>query len=156
MHKQEKVFVNPCDIYSFWFYSNEILKCIRNVLMSCTSFLSYLQLTCEFCSHELQLWDCCTELFYEKGVLKISQNSQENTCYFIKSKTPTQVFPSEFGKIFNNAYFVEHCERLTNSGLFSFQESSKRLNQVQSSLTRYVLVCHLTQNNTPHWCHISK
>ena len=113
-------------------------------------------ITCEFCSHELQLWDCCTELFYEKGVLKISQNSQENTCYFIKSKTPTQVFPSEFGKIFNNAYFVEHCERLTNSGLFSFQESSKRLNQVQSSLTRYVLVCHLTQNNTPHWCHISK
>ena len=46
-------------------------------------------------------------------VLKISQNSQENTCVralsnFIEKETLPQVFSCEFCEIFENTYFIEH------------------------------------------------
>ena len=51
-----------------------------------------------------------SEVFYEKKVsLKISQNSQENTCAkpsFLE--TLTQVFSCEFCEIFNSTFFTEN------------------------------------------------
>ena len=43
----------------------------------------------------------------KKGVLKISQNPQENIlhCNFIKKETLAQVFPCEFYEIFKNTFF---------------------------------------------------
>ena len=61
-------------------------------------------------------------VFYKKGVLKNSQNSQENSCAivsfllklqaeacsFVKRGTLTQVFSCEFCEIFKNTLFTEH------------------------------------------------
>ena len=47
----------------------------------------------------------------KKGVLRILQNSQENTCVrvnFIKKETLAQVFSCEFCKISKNTFFTEH------------------------------------------------
>ena len=55
----------------------------------------------------------------EKIFLKISQNSQENTCArvsflrpqacnFILKKTLAQMFSCEFCEIFKNIFFIEH------------------------------------------------
>ena len=62
------------------------------------------------------------EIFCKKVVLKISQNSQENTCArvsftisckpqackFFTKETLTQVFYCKFCKVFKNTYFEEH------------------------------------------------
>ena len=62
------------------------------------------------------------EVFYKKGVLEISQNSQENTCarlsFLIKlqawslllywKETLTQVFSCQFCEISKNIFFTEH------------------------------------------------
>ena len=52
----------------------------------------------------------------EKVFLKISQNSQENTCAraFIKKETLAQLFSCGFCKIFINNFFTEHL-RMTTS-----------------------------------------
>ena len=61
----------------------------------------------------------CPEMFHKKGVLEISQNSQENTCagvsfltkwqasacIFIKKETLAQVFSCKFCEIFKNIFF---------------------------------------------------
>ena len=44
----------------------------------------------------------------KKMFLKISQNSQENTCAFIKKETLAQVFSCEFCQISKNNFFTEH------------------------------------------------
>ena len=48
----------------------------------------------------------------KKGVLRNSQNSQENTCArvcnFIEKETLAQVFSSEFCEISENTFFTEH------------------------------------------------
>ena len=63
-----------------------------------------------------------SELFYKKGVLKVSQNWQENICarvsfliklqveicIFIKKNTLMRVFSSEFWKIFKNIFFIKY------------------------------------------------
>ena len=51
----------------------------------------------------------------EKVFLKISQNSQENTCarVFIKKETLAQVFSCGFCKIFINKFFTEHLRMTT-------------------------------------------
>ena len=58
----------------------------------------------------------------KKGVLKISQNSQENTCAsvsflimlrldaFIKKETLAQLFSCEFCEICKNTFFREHLQ----------------------------------------------
>ena len=54
------------------------------------------------------------EMFYKKGVLEISQNSQENTCVkpqacdFIKKVTLAQLFSCKFHEISKNTLFAEH------------------------------------------------
>ena len=53
------------------------------------------------------------EVFYKKKVfLKISQNSQENTCAracnFLKKGILAEVFSCEFYEVLNNTYFKEH------------------------------------------------
>ena len=61
-------------------------------------------------------WRCSAK----KAFLKISKNSQENTCarvtFFIKlpakKETPGQVFSSEFCKIFKNTFSTEHLRWL--------------------------------------------
>ena len=60
----------------------------------------------------------------KKVFLKISQNSQENTCVgisflikacnFIKKEAPTLAFSSEFCEIFENTFSTEYI-RVTNS-----------------------------------------
>ena len=71
------------------------------------------------------------EVFYEKVFLKISNNSQENTCpraslliklqasfcNFIKKETPAQVFSCEFCEIFKSTFFTEYL-RVTASDLY--------------------------------------
>ena len=63
------------------------------------------------------------EVFYKKGYLKISQNSQESTCarvsFFIKvagfnlkKEILAQVFSSEFFEISKDTFFTEHLLRL--------------------------------------------
>ena len=53
-------------------------------------------------------------IFFKKVSLKMSQNSQENTCVrpsnfkFISNETPKQVFPCKFCKIFKNTFFTEN------------------------------------------------
>ena len=66
-----------------------------------------------------------------KVLLKISQNSHENTCVvvsfliklqacnFIKSETPTKVFSSEFWEFFKNSYFVEHLRTAAFAARYS-------------------------------------
>ena len=52
----------------------------------------------------------------KKKILKISQNSQENTCAtvsFLKKKTLGQAFSCEFWEISKNAFFTEQL--LTNA-----------------------------------------
>ena len=58
----------------------------------------------------------CTDVFCEKGVLKNSQNSQENTCarvsFSIKLQalgleTLAQVFSCEFLEMFKNNFLIE-------------------------------------------------
>ena len=52
----------------------------------------------------------------KKGVLRISQNSQENTCVKVSGlrtatllkKRLAQVFSCEFYEIFKNTFFTEH------------------------------------------------
>ena len=46
--------------------------------------------------------------------LKISENSQENTCatVFSKKESLAQVFSFEFGEIFKNIFFMEHLRWL--------------------------------------------
>ena len=70
----------------------------------------------------------------KKVFLKISQNSQENTCvglaFLLKSQTwglqlykygtPTQMFDFEFGEIFNSLFFIEHLRWLLISPFFTF------------------------------------
>ena len=65
-------------------------------------------------------------LFYKKVFLKISQNSQKNTCAkvsfsiklqtwglnFIKKETLVQVFSGEFCEIFRAAFLQNNSERL--------------------------------------------
>ena len=63
---------------------------------------------------------------FKKVLLKLSQNSQQNTCVrvsflmkacnFIIKETLAQVFFYEFCKIINNIFFTEHL-RTTASGL---------------------------------------
>ena len=67
---------------------------------------------------------CHTKVFCEKVFLKISNNSQKNTCarvlVLIKVQASVseifnkvisvQVFSYEFGEIFKNNYFVEHLQ----------------------------------------------
>ena len=52
------------------------------------------------------------EVFYKKDVLKISQNSQENTCarvsFLIKLQALAQVFSCQFCEISKNNFFREH------------------------------------------------
>ena len=61
------------------------------------------------------------EVFDRKDILKIPQNSQENTCTgvffsinlqaackFIKKETPVRLFYCEFCENFKNIFFVEH------------------------------------------------
>ena len=73
----------------------------------------------------------CSEVFCKKGVLRILQNSQENTyarvsfliklqaeaeaCNFIEKETLAQVFSCGFRKISKNTFFTEHL-RVTASG----------------------------------------
>ena len=91
-----------------------------------------------------------TKWFYLPGVgvrrcsvkkmsLKISQNSQENTCVgvsfliklqsetcnFIKKETPTHVFSSEFGEMFKNFFFKEHLRANASANDFNFIFSFK-------------------------------
>ena len=56
----------------------------------------------------------------KKLFIKISRNSQENTCVgvsslimfnFIKKGTPTQMLSWEFCKIFKSTFFIEHLRR---------------------------------------------
>ena len=44
----------------------------------------------------------------KKVLLEISQNSQENTCNFIKKETLAQLFSCEFCQISKNTFFTEH------------------------------------------------
>ena len=46
----------------------------------------------------------------QEAFLKISQNSQENTCdrVFIKKEALAQVFSCESRGIFKNTFFIEH------------------------------------------------
>ena len=60
----------------------------------------------------------------KKVVLKISQNSQENTCVgvcltwnFTKTETPTQLFYCEFCEIFKNTFFIKHLRWLLLTNL---------------------------------------
>ena len=60
----------------------------------------------------------------KKVVLKISQNSQENTyvgvCLtwnFTKKETPTQLFYCEFCEIFKNTFFIKHLRWLLLTNL---------------------------------------
>ena len=60
----------------------------------------------------------------KKVVLKISQNSQENTCVgvcltwnFTKKETPTQLFYCEFCEIFKNTFFIKHLRWLLLTNL---------------------------------------
>ena len=59
----------------------------------------------------------------EKMFLKISQNSQGDTCgevsfftkiacNFIKKENPTQVLPCEFCEIYKNSFFIEYLRQL--------------------------------------------
>ena len=62
------------------------------------------------------------EVFYKKKIfLKVSQNSQGNTCartyFFIKKETLEQVFSCEFYEILKYTYFTEHL-RVTASRQF--------------------------------------
>ena len=64
--------------------------------------------------------EAVTIMFYEKSVIEISQNSQENTCArvsfliklqvlacnLIKKETLAQVFSCEFCKMFKNNFFL--------------------------------------------------
>ena len=66
------------------------------------------------------------EMFFKKGALKISLNSQENSCArdsflimfliinVIKKETLAQVFSCEFCEIFNNTFFSQN----TSGGCF--------------------------------------
>ena len=61
-------------------------------------------------------------MLYKTGVLKISQNSKENTCArvsfliklqaegcnFVKKETLIQVFSCEFCEVFKNIFLTEH------------------------------------------------
>ena len=65
-------------------------------------------------------------ILQKKLFLKISQNSQKNTCsrvsfliklkalacYFLKKDTLTLVFSCEFYEIFKNTFFTEHLQWL--------------------------------------------
>ena len=59
------------------------------------------------------------EEFCKKDVLRILQNSQENTCarvsFLISCKPSAQVFSSEFCKIFKNT-FLRGCFYIFNNG----------------------------------------
>ena len=76
------------------------------------------------------------KVFYEKGVLKISQYSEGNTCAtislliqlkvsgnFIKKEALAQVFSYEFCEIFKNTFFIDYQRWLLfetfSFGLFS-------------------------------------
>ena len=83
------------------------------------------------------LWSSHLRSSVRKSILKISQNSQENTCIGVsflinlhasglqlyqKKETPTQVFSCEFSKIFKNTFFSEHL-RKTASEFHKWKES---------------------------------
>ena len=62
-------------------------------------------------------------MFYKKAALKILQSSQENSCVgdvftevfllkFITKETLTQMFSSQFYKIFENSFLIEHLKWL--------------------------------------------
>ena len=70
-----------------------IPKCLKNTSFSVTARSSH-----QKCS-------------IKKVFLKISQNSQENTCArvsFSKKETLTQAFSCEFLEIFKNTFFTKH------------------------------------------------
>ena len=75
------------------------------------------------------LWSSHLRSSIKKVFLKISQNSQENTCVGVsilinlhasglqlyqKKETTTQVFSCEFSEIFKNTFFSEHIQTLLN------------------------------------------
>ena len=83
----------------------------------------------------------------QKMFLKISQNWQRNTCFevsflikLIKQETPTQVFFSEFFKIFKITHFYKTLSWL----LLKFQRSWKKILKRQKGL------CIVISFN---WCH---
>ena len=49
-------------------------------------------------------------VLWKKVSLEISQNSQPETCNFIKKETLAQVFSCEFCKISKNTFFTEHLQ----------------------------------------------
>ena len=63
-------------------------------------------------------------MFYKIGILKISQNAQNNTCVsvsvfeacnFIKKETPVQVFSSEFCNLFSTKHLFYRAPRVATS-----------------------------------------
>ena len=82
----------------------------------------------------------------KKVILKIQQNSQENTCArisesqaeacnFIKRATLTKVFFSELCKIFKNTIFIEHLRWLllnTSCGCLKKITTTLQCNQAES------------------------
>ena len=48
----------------------------------------------------------------KKLFLKISQNSQKNSCATVSFLTKVQVFPCEFCKIFKNTFSTEHLRAI--------------------------------------------
>ena len=63
-------------------------------------------------------WSSCPEVFCKKGVLEISQNSQENACTrdsflklqanFIKEESLARVFSCKFCETSKNTFFTEY------------------------------------------------
>ena len=58
--------------------------------------------------------------------LKISRNSQENTCarvsFFNKKETLAQMLSCEFYETFTNTYFIEHLWKTVSAKIKSLNE----------------------------------
>ena len=115
-----------CFIFSFFYFSNIARdSCnVRVVPISKWLWVAIISLLFEVtpCKTNIQFSEAATRGVLRKKVfLKISQNSQENTCArisflvklqaepcnFIKKETLAKVFSCEFREIFKNTFFTE-------------------------------------------------
>ena len=66
--------------------------------------------------HSFVITEAATEdVLWKKVSLKISQNSQKNSCVgarnFVEKETPKQVFFCEFYEIFKNSFCLQNTSR---------------------------------------------
>ena len=78
-------------------------------LLICTAVFLKISFFVYFLKNSVQNSEAAVQMcFVKKVFFQFLQNSQPETCNFIKKETLAQIFSCEFRKIFKSTFFTEH------------------------------------------------